>query len=101
MARLRPAAGAAYHLFWQAYAGGFDPGRARSLFPSAGRVVGLAAGMGRALGMLERRDGRLLLTRRGFERYHDLERRVTYRFIEPLWAEMMAEHGSEAAAAPR
>ena len=95
VARLRPAAGAAYHLFWQAYAGGFDPSRARSLFPSSGRVVALVSGMGRALGVLQRQDGRLVLTRRGFDRYHDLERRVTYRFIEPLWAEMMAEHRRE------
>jgi len=54
--------------------------------------------MGRALGVLQRRDGRLALTRRGFDRYHDLERRVTYRFIEPLWAEMMAEHRPETSA---
>jgi coproporphyrinogen III oxidase-like Fe-S oxidoreductase len=91
-ARLRPAAGAAYYLFWQAYAGGFDPRRTRALFPSAGWVARAAAGLGRALGLLERRDGRYLLTGRGFDRYHDLERRVTYRFIEPLWQEMMAEH---------
>ena len=97
-ARLRPAAGAAYHLFWQAYAGGFDPGRTRALFPSAGWVAGAAAGLGRALGLLQRRDGRLVLTGRGFDRYHDLERRVTYRFIEPLWQEMMAEHRREAGA---
>lgn len=98
VARLRPAAAAAYHLFWQAYAGGFDPSRARSLFPSSGGVIALASGMGRALGALERRDGRLALTRRGFDRYHDLERWVTYRFIEPLWAEMMTEHHPKAAA---
>jgi coproporphyrinogen III oxidase-like Fe-S oxidoreductase len=99
VARLRPSAGAVYQLFWQAYAGGFDPGRARSLFPSGGWVAGPAVAMGRGLGLLERRDGRLVLTRRGNDCYHDLERRVTYRFIEPLWAEMMAEHGPEAPAA--
>ena len=91
-ARLRLAAAAAFHLFWQAYAGGFEPGRTRALFPPAGWVAGAAAGLGRALGLLERRNGRLVLTGRGFDRYHDLERRVTYRFIEPLWQEMMAEH---------
>jgi coproporphyrinogen III oxidase-like Fe-S oxidoreductase len=99
-AHLRAAAGAAYHLFWQAYAGGFDPRRTRALFPSAGWVAGLASGLGRTLGLVERREGRLVLTRRGFDRYHDLERRVTYRYIEPLWQEMMAEHrpGGRAAA---
>jgi coproporphyrinogen III oxidase-like Fe-S oxidoreductase len=100
VARLRPAAGAAYYLFWQSYAGGFDPGRARDLFPSARWVTALASGLGRGLGLLERRDGHLALTSRGFDRYHDLERRVTYRFIEPLWAEMMAEHRGEATAVP-
>ncbi len=99
-ARLRPAAGAAYYLFWQAYAGGFDPDRARALFPSARWVTTLASGLGRALGLAERRDACLALTRRGFDRYHDLERRVTYRFIEPLWEEMMAEHHPEAPAVP-
>ncbi len=99
-ARLRPAAGAAYYLFWQAYAGGFDPGRARALFPSAGWVVALASGLGRGLGLAERENGRLTLTRRGFDCYHDLERRITYRFIEPLWEEMMAEHRSEAPPVP-
>jgi coproporphyrinogen III oxidase-like Fe-S oxidoreductase len=96
VARLRPWAGAAYYLFWQAYAGGFDPGRARDLFPSAGWVTTLASGLGRALGLAEGRDGRLALTRRGFDRYHGLEQWVTYRFIEPLWQEMMAEHRPEA-----
>jgi coproporphyrinogen III oxidase-like Fe-S oxidoreductase len=100
VARLGPAAGAAYHLFWQVYAGGFDPGRVRVLFPSSGWVIGLAAGMGQALGMLQRRNGRLVLTRRGNDCYHDVERWVTCRFIEPLWAEMMSEHHSETAAVP-
>jgi coproporphyrinogen III oxidase-like Fe-S oxidoreductase len=98
-ARLRPAAGAAYYLFWQTYAGGFDPRRTRALFPSAGWVAGAAAGLGQALGLLARGDGRCHLTGRGLDRYHDLERRVTYRYIEPLWEEMMAEHHREAGSA--
>ena len=32
-----------------------------------------------------------------FDRYHDLERLVTYQLIEPLWAEMLAEHEAEGA----
>jgi hypothetical protein len=39
-----------------------------------------------------RADGDLLLTRRGFDVLHDLERAVTYQLIEPLWAEMLREH---------
>jgi len=101
-ARLGPRAGAAYYLFWQAYAGGFDPARARALFPGAGGLVGAASGLARLLGWGERaEDGRVALTSRGFDRFHDLERWVTYRFIEPLWAEMMAEHEApRPAAAP-
>lgn len=29
---------------------------------------------------------------RAFDLYHDLERLVTYQLIEPLWAQMLAEH---------
>lgn len=99
-ARLRPAAGAAYHLFWQAYAGGFDPGHTRALFPSAGWLARLAGGASRVLGLAEPGDGRMHLTARGFDRYHDLERWVTYRYIEPLWGEMMAEHRRDEGASP-
>jgi len=98
-ARLAPRAAAAYYLFWQAYAGGFDPARARALFPEAGRLPGAVAGVGRAFRWLERDGGGVALTRRGFDRYHGLERWVTYRFIEPLWEQMMAEHREEPAVA--
>ncbi|MBN2113286.1 MAG: radical SAM protein [Acidimicrobiia bacterium] len=92
-ARLGRRAGAAYYLFWQAYAGGFHPARARALFPGAGGLVGAASGLARLLGWGERTaGGRVALTGRGLDRFHDLERWVTYRFIEPLWADMMAEH---------
>jgi oxygen-independent coproporphyrinogen-3 oxidase len=46
----------------------------------------------RRLGYLELEGGRLRLTGRGFDRYHDLERWVTYHLIEPLWEEMLEEH---------
>jgi oxygen-independent coproporphyrinogen-3 oxidase len=36
------------------------------------------------------------LGRRGFDLYHDVERLVTYQLIEPLWAQMLAEHGDDA-----
>ena len=39
------------------------------------------------------------LTPRGFDRYHDLERTVTYRLIEPLWGQMLEEHAREGASA--
>lgn len=59
-------AGAAYDAFWQAYAGQVH-------------VPGL---------------GRRRLGAGGLDRYHDLERWVTYHLIEPLWAEMLVEHGA-------
>ena len=31
------------------------------------------------------------LTAAGFDGYHDLERWVTYQYIEPLWAAMLAD----------
>lgn len=49
--------------------------------------------------MLRPAPGGCRLTSRGFETYHDLERLVTYQLIEPLWAEMLAEHAAEPGAA--
>jgi len=62
------------------------------LLPGAGAVTPLLATL-RRLGYLERQpDGRLHLSDRGLDHYHDVERLVTYRLIEPLWEEMLAEH---------
>jgi coproporphyrinogen III oxidase-like Fe-S oxidoreductase len=87
--------GAAYDAFWQAYTGGIDW---RSLELSYGPVVG---GTARAVvaslvlaGLLHHTPHGYRLTRRGFDAYHDLERLVTYQLIEPLWAEMLAEHAA-------
>lgn len=88
--------GAAYDAFWQAYAGGVDRD---ALTRSYGRVVTgvVRAGFAPLLlaGMVRPRPGGYALTARGFDTYHDLERFVTYQFIEPLWAEMLAEHAAE------
>ena len=65
---LGSAAGTAYDLFWQAYAGSLG---------------------GHRLGP------------RSFDRYHDLEQWVTYHLIEPLWAQMLAEHGDPGWTVPR
>ena len=95
--RLGAPGGMVYDAFWQAYAGGIAPTALRQAY---GGWVGLLRGplaAGAGLGWLQRPgpDGRWMLTRRGFDRYHDLERWVTYRMIEPLWAEMLAEHRQE------
>jgi coproporphyrinogen III oxidase-like Fe-S oxidoreductase len=91
-ARLGPRRAAAYYAFWQLYAPGIDVARFEQLFHGAGSVTPLLAAL-RRLGYLERqRDRRLHLSERGFDRYHDVERWVTYHLIEPLWEEMLAEH---------
>jgi len=85
-------AGAAYDAFWQAYAGRLAAPRTWVGWDAVARTtlpVLVAAGL------VVRDDGAFALTPRGFDRYHDLERWVTYRLIEPLWAEMLAEHGAE------
>ncbi len=92
--------GAGYDAFWQAYAGGVDRD---ALTRSYGRAVAAAARAGLApfvlARMLRRAPGGYRLTPRGFDVYHDLERLVTYQFIEPLWAEMLTEHLAEPGAA--
>ena len=97
--------GAAYDAFWQAYSG-----RVCAPTPDSGNRL-WRAGMQAMLpilaasGLVTREPHELrgsrerevchALTGRGFDRYHDLERWVTYHLIEPLWAEMLAEHAAE------
>jgi oxygen-independent coproporphyrinogen-3 oxidase len=89
-------AGATYDTFWQAYAGGVDVPALVASYGSAVTAL-LRAGLTPlgAAGLLESTPGGYRLTPRGFDAYHDLERMVTYRLIEPLWAEMLAEHASD------
>lgn len=82
---------AAYYLFWQAYTGKLNLARFDALFPGQRMLKGLVHGL-RWAGMLHPRGDDLVLTRQGYDRYHDLERWVTYHFIEPLWTDMMHEH---------
>lgn len=89
-AHLDPVRAALYYAFWQLYAPGIDLDQLR-LLPGARFVTPLLSAM-RRLGYLELGDGRLHLTDRGFDRYHDLERWVTYHLIEPLWEELLEEH---------
>lgn len=89
--RLGRWAGAAYDGFWQAYSGRLDRG---ALERSYGRAMGAtvtAALLPFALaGLVQRTPSGYGLAPRGFDAYHDLEQLVTDRFIEPLWAEMLA-----------
>jgi len=90
-AHLGPLQRAAYHLFWQCYTGRVDLDRFHQLFGSQRVLTALVSALG-GVGWLDRHDGVATLTPRGYDRYHDLERWVTYHMIEPLWAEMMLEH---------
>lgn len=95
-AHLDPRRAALYYAFWQLYAPGLDLDRFERLFPAA-RTVALLLRALRWIGRLDVDHGRLRLNEKGFDRYHDLERWVTYRLIEPLWEEMLEEHRGSAA----
>ena len=82
---------ALYYAFWQLYAPGLDLDRFARLFAGARWVAPPCRALQRT-GHLELDDGCFRLTERGFDRYHDLERWVTYHLIEPLWEEMLQEH---------
>jgi len=90
-AHLGPRRAALYYAFWQLYAPGLDLDRFERLFPGARWIAPLLRAL-RRLGRLELDRGRLRLTGRGYDGYHDLERWVTYHLIEPLWEEMLDEH---------
>lgn len=84
------ALGGAYEAFWQAYSGALPAVGGRSEVIRDAALAPL-----RACGWLRREpDGVQRLTASGYRRYHDLERLVTYRLIEPLWAEVLAEHAA-------
>lgn len=98
--RLPPPVAHTYALFWQLYTGRVDSAR---LSERSGPVLrgtwSMLFHMLTAMGWLESKDqGIFALTPKGRDHYHDLERWVTYHFIEPLWAEMMQEHRTDASA---
>lgn len=88
--RLSRSAAAAYRTFWQAYTGTIPIGSDDPLLRHP-VSVGLR-GVTQALGWTRGRGDSVALTARGYRRYHDLERWVTYHLIEPLWAELITEH---------
>jgi oxygen-independent coproporphyrinogen-3 oxidase len=93
---------AAYYLFWRSYASHLDLRRLDELF---GAPVGITTRAALRLlagaGIVERRGPEVWLSPRGRDVYHDVEQWVTYNFIEPLWAEMMAEHDDAGPAGSR
>jgi hypothetical protein len=90
IARLPRFAAAGYRAFWQAYTGAMPLHSDDPLLTDPVAVM-LRTGS-RVLGWSSRRGEEIRLTRRGYDRYHDLERWVTYHLIEPLWSDLMAEH---------
>jgi oxygen-independent coproporphyrinogen-3 oxidase len=90
---LGPVGGSVYDAFWQAYAGAVDcDALAASYTATIGRLARATLAPLLLAGLLRAVPGGYRLTPRGFDAYHDLERQVTYQLIEPLWAEMLAEH---------
>ncbi|HET9657261.1 MAG TPA: radical SAM protein [Kineosporiaceae bacterium] len=86
----RPAA-AAYRAFWQAYTGSVPVAGDDPLLRHP--VAALLRTLPRLMGWSRSCGDEVRLTPSGYDRYHDLERWVTYHLIEPLWAELTAEHG--------
>ena len=92
--RLPTAVSAGYYLFWRSYASRLDLRRLEAHFgPRAGAATRVVLMLLAAAGLIERRGTEAWLTPRGRDVYHDVERWITYQLIEPLWAQMMAEHG--------
>ena len=94
MARLPRPLAMAYRGFWQAYTGSIDQRGSYSHHDELldHRSVRAALVMMQRMGWVTPEGGGHRLTPRGYDRYHDLERWVTYHLIEPLWTKMMAEH---------
>ena len=92
--------GMAYDAFWQAYAGAIRPSSLAQSYGGWVRLLRAAMAPLVAAGLVRPDHGTYRLTPRGFDRYHDVERWVTYHFIEPLWAEMLAEHKAEGSHVP-
>lgn len=89
--------GIAYDAFWQAYAGAIDLPTLQASYGRWAEALRAPLALGALAGLFARpsADGVHQLTPRGFDRYHDLERWVTYHLIEPLWADMLTEHDRE------
>ncbi len=98
-APMTPGAAAAYWLFWQLYTGRVPRGLLRRRFGSQPHLELLLL-LAVAAGWLRVDRDALSLTPSGYDRYHDLERWVTYHLIEPLWTELTAEHGPQTRRAP-
>jgi len=88
--RLSAPAAAAYRAFWQAYTGRVPLRAGDPLLDHP--VASALRRASRVVGWARREDDGVVLTGKGYDRYHDLERWVTYHLIEPLWAELMEEH---------
>jgi len=76
-----------YYLFWRMYEGVIDRTRFEELFGiKVERAFPLMLGLSVAMGHAHAKGDSYVLTRRGLDLFHTLERWVTYQFIEPTWA---------------
>lgn len=83
----------AYAVFWQTYTGQINAYQLSHHFgPLPGIFWRMLFEVFARCHWFDKKEGVFELTPTGRDHYHDLERWVTYRFIEPLWSEMMQEH---------
>lgn len=88
----------AYASFWQSYTGRVDVDQLTQHFGFVPGVLWRTLfEILTACRWLEKKEHTFTLTPTGRDHYHDLERWVTYHFIEPLWAKMMQEHAGTTA----
>jgi menaquinone C8-methyltransferase len=92
--RMPAVVAALYWVFWQAYTGAVDLDDLERLFGTPRPTSAVLRTLQR-LGVARRDGQRWVLTPRGLDVYHDVERWTTYHYIEPLWADMQREHRPE------
>jgi menaquinone C8-methyltransferase len=91
--RLPRLVSSAYAIFWQAYTGQINTSQLAHHFgPLSAIFWRTLFEIFARFRWFDKNQGIFKLTPSGRNHYHDLERWVTYRFIEPLWSEMMQEH---------
>ena len=78
-----------YYLFWKLYSTQLDPADFERFFGTKlGRMYGAELFLGVCFGLLERRNGKYLLTAKGTYYYHFFENFYTLSYIDKMWGIM-------------
>ncbi|MCD6442576.1 MAG: radical SAM protein [Thermotogae bacterium] len=78
-----------FHSFWRFYTGELDLKRIMKKFGSISILMGIFTIILSTIGFARIKDRKCILTSKGFNVFHDIERHVTYKYIEPLWKYML------------